>query len=242
MTIIVFSDIDDTLIQSKRKCLDIDIAQVTATNKDSKSSSFSTIEQLHLYNWFNNENLIPVTGRGKEAFERISLSFNSYKVINHGAIILNKENVLDEEWNTLIKRETQRWGRVLQQYFQELLDFIDQRKLVLRCRLVDEFGYKCYISIKGNHNDLLKLSTITERFLALPDNTRLHFNDQNMALLPPYACKKRAVEFLQEKHRKADPNTLFIGVGDSNSDLNFMSSCHFQMLPTNSQINREKLQ
>jgi hydroxymethylpyrimidine pyrophosphatase-like HAD family hydrolase len=241
MSIVVFTDIDDTLIQTKRKCESGTEMAVTAFDKDAQPASFSSVGQLRFYNWCNDQRLIPVTGRNKEALDRVSLAFNTYKVIDHGAIILDEYNKIEADWLRVLNRESTQWQEILTHYVEEVLAIITKQRLSLRCRIITDFGFPCYISIKGEPDDLLKLNGIGERFCQQADNARVHINGKNMALLPPYACKKRAVEFLQKILITGQSNLLFLGVGDSNSDLAFMSSCHFQVIPSVSQISQDKL-
>ncbi len=241
MSIVVFTDIDDTLIQTKRKCESGVEMAVTAIDKDAQPASFSSVGQLHLYNWCNGQRLIPVTGRNKEALDRVSLPFNTYKVIDHGAIILDEENKIEADWLQVLTNESTEWQEILDHYVAEVLTIITEQRLSLRCRVISDFGFPCYISIKGEPSDLTKLESIAARFCQLADNARVHINGKNMALLPPYACKKRAVEFLQKILIAHHGSLLFLGVGDSTSDLAFMASCHFQVIPSVSQISQDKL-
>lgn len=241
MSIVVFTDIDDTLIQTKRKCVSGEEMAVTAIDKDAQPASFSSAGQLHFYHWCNDQRLIPVTGRNKEALDRVSLSFDTYKVIDHGAIILDEENDIESDWLQVLTQESCQWQEILDHYVEEVLAIITSQQLSLRCRVISDFGFPCYISIKGESTDLLQLEGIAERFCQQAENARMHINGKNMALLPPYACKKRAVEFIQKKLIADQSNLLFLGVGDSTSDLAFMASCHFQVIPSVSQISQDKL-
>jgi hypothetical protein len=241
MSIVIFSDIDDTLIQTERKSPQGAELTVTAVDKEDQPASFSTLPQMHLFNWYANQQLIPVTGRNKDALDRVSLQFTSYKVIDHGAIVLDEQDEIDSNWLDILNRESGDWQKILDNYVDEVTNKINDQQLSLRCRVINDFGFPCYISIKGEPDDLKKLAGVAERFCQLSDNARQHINGNNMALLPPYACKKRAVEFLQQQFLSENNGTLFVGAGDSSSDLAFMQSCHFQMIPLISQISRNNL-
>lgn len=238
MAIVFFSDIDDTLIQRKKNyqppiSSDVELPTV--------SSSYSTPAQQSLINLCNEQVFIPVTGRNKAAIDRLSIMMNSFKVIDHGAIILNENDEIDPDWQKILLKESDSWQHILADYAARIIQFIKDKSLALRCKLISDFGFACYVSIKGSYDELLKLSAITDQFSVLADNARVHLNGSNMALLPPFACKKRAVEFLQQYFLAQAQDTLFVGLGDSNSDLAFMQTCHFQMIPQHSQINTENL-
>lgn len=238
MAIVFFSDIDDTLIQRKKN---YQPPISSAADVPTVSSSYSTAVQQSLINLCNEQVFIPVTGRNKAAIDRLSIAMTSFKVIDHGAIILNKDDEIDPLWQQILMKESDSWQSVLEDYAAKIVALINEEKLALRCKVISDFGVVCYVSIKGKYDELLKLSEISDQFNALADNARVHLNDSNMALLPPFACKKRAVEFLQKYYTAQAKDTLFVGMGDSNSDLAFMQTCHFQMIPQHSQINMENL-
>ena len=68
------------------------------------------------------------------------------------------------------------------------------------------------------------------------DGAYIHHNGRDMALLPPFAAKEKAVAFLMDKIRVSEPHPLFLGLGDSFSDLPFMKLCDYLITPTGSQI------
>jgi hypothetical protein len=241
MPIVFFSDIDDSLIQTKRKCLDEPVLTTTAVDKEGLAASFSTPAQQLLINLCNEHVFIPVTGRNKAALDRVTIEHSSFQVIDHGAIILNAQGELDGCWAAILADQTAQWESLLIDYVNQVQQMIDEQALALRCRIISDFDIACYISIKGEQTDLAKLAQIGSRFSALDDNARVHINGDNMALLPPYACKKRAVEFLKQRFLVNDQQSLFVGIGDSDSDLAFMQACHFQMIPQKSQITAGKL-
>jgi hydroxymethylpyrimidine pyrophosphatase-like HAD family hydrolase len=242
MPIVFFSDIDDTLIQSKKKCLDEPKLTARAVDLQGKSSSYSTQQQQLLIDMCNEHIFIPVTGRNKAATDRVNLNNSSFQVIDHGAIILNSQGELDLGWSKILQAQAAQWQVILEKYLQEIKQCVASKQLAVRSKMITDFGYACYVSVKGSEESLSQLLPITERFAKQGENARVHFNATNMALLPPFACKKRAVLYLKEHFLALDSATLFIGLGDSNSDLDFMHTCHFQMIPQHSQISREKLQ
>ncbi|MFT5707215.1 MAG: hydroxymethylpyrimidine pyrophosphatase-like HAD family hydrolase [Oceanospirillaceae bacterium] len=241
MPIVFFSDIDDSLIQTKRKCLDEPVLTTTAVDKEGLAASFSTPAQQLLINLCNEHIFIPVTGRNKAALDRVSIAHSSFQVIDHGAIVLNAQGELDKGWLNILADQTAQWRPVLTDYVDQVQQVISEQKLALRCRIISDFGIACYISIKGEQADLTKLAQISERFSTLDENARVHINGDNMALLPPYACKKSAVNYLKQHFLADNQQTLFVGIGDSDSDLAFMQACHFQMIPQKSQISEGRL-
>ncbi|EPJ46527.1 MAG: hypothetical protein OFPI_04700 [Osedax symbiont Rs2] len=241
MPIVFFSDIDDTLIQTQKKCLNEPELTTSAVDANGNPSSYSTPAQQLLINMCKEHIFIPVTGRNKAALDRVSINTNTFQVIDHGAIVLNESGDIDTEWATMLTKQSTDWQNILEDYLQQVQYIVAKKSLALRCRIIFDFGFACYISIKGDPRDLTELAAICQKFSALADNARVHTNGNNMALLPPFACKKLAVNYLKQHYLKLNSATLFIGLGDSNSDLPFMQACHFQMIPPKSQISADKL-
>ena len=241
MPIVFFSDIDDSLIQTKRKCPQQTPLITTAVDKEGIPASFSTPAQELLINLCNEHIFIPVTGRNKAALDRVSIEHCSYQVIDHGAIVLNAQGELDEQWSKMIAQPANDWLPILNDYVERVQNAITQQGLGLRCRIISDLGIACYISIKGVPDDLKKIAGISDQFSALDTQARVHINGDNMALLPPYASKQQAVNYLKQLFLAQDNKTLLVGIGDSDSDLPFMQECYFQMIPQKSQISAGKL-
>lgn len=241
MPIVLFSDIDDTLIQTKTKCPNGALLEVGGLDKMGEPLSYITEQQRKLITQFEQHEFIPVTGRNKSALDRVTIPFNSFKVVDHGAIVLDANDELLADWVTFIDKLSLVWQPILERFNETINTYIKEHKLSLRCHIISDFDFPCYISIKGETEHLARLKSFAEEFCSLGDNAREHVNGHNMALLPPYACKKKAVEFLKQHYLALEPSTLFIAAGDSSSDLPYMNECHFSIIPSTSQITQEKL-
>ena len=240
MSVVLFTDIDDTLIQTERKHPGGSEPYVSAVDKEGKAASFSTPQQRLLLSLFEQHHIVPVTGRNKDALDRLVWRFDGFKVIDHGAIVIGHDDKIDQTWFELIEFDTQKWSQILNDYNKRINAYIIDQELNLRCRVISDYGIDCYLSIKGEAVELPRLSEISADFCALDDHARVHINDQNMALLPPYTCKKKAVEFVKNVYLDKGEETLFVGAGDSTTDLPFMSDCDFHLIPSSSQITRDK--
>jgi hydroxymethylpyrimidine pyrophosphatase-like HAD family hydrolase len=183
----------------------------------------------------NNSYFIPVTGRRTESLSRIQVSFNSYKITSHGAIILNSDNVLHPSWRLVLDEEEPQWCDRMLRLKSEVEQYVKQYGLELRVRVISDMGYACYVCVKGEPSHLQKLQAGVGAINS--EGFNVHYNDRNLAYMPPYASKRRAVTFLKEilKTETKEPIT-FIGLGDSLSDTGFLSICDFQIIPSNSQI------
>lgn len=65
----------------------------------------------------------------------------------------------------------------------------------------------------------------------------VHLNGNNLALIPHYVSKQKAVEFYLNKH---DPQRerAVLGWGDSLSDAGFLTCCDWFGMPKNSQLDK----
>ena len=243
MKTIIFSDIDDTLISTKSKCTEGALLEVGGTDKLGQPLSYTTQHQRWLIELFSGHDLIPVTGRNKAALDRVNIPFESFKVIDHGAIIIDENDELMPDWAAIIEGYIPKWQPILEQYNADINALIERDGLQIRCHIISDYGYPCYVSIKSETEDLALLDLFAESFCALGDNARAHVNGHNMALMPPYTCKKASVEFLQQHYlaEAKDDDVFFLGAGDSSSDLPYMNTCDFSLIPQRSQITKDKL-
>ncbi|WP_086931068.1 hypothetical protein [Agarilytica rhodophyticola] len=236
--IVIFTDLDDSLIQTEGKLPSNAQTFLGATDRTGKPLSFFTQSQKALLAMFASANatVIPVTGRNTDALNRVHHDFNSYRVVSHGAVVLTRDGKLCQNWLGEIDRELSHWPELLAKANQEINTIISSLRLDARSRVIVDQDIPAYISVKGESK---ALAAIRQNH-SLDHHFYRHENGRNHALMPPYARKKRAVEYLK-KQMQLDDNDLIIGIGDSISDLDFMHACQFSMMPTNSQIVRDKL-
>ena len=100
--------------------------------------------------------------------------------------------------------------------------------------IVDQ-NIHAYVSVKGTKDALNIIESIGR-----DTSLRLHRNGRNLALLPAYTSKKRAVEHIKNL-LDIRPDDLVLGMGDSLTDLPFMRLCQFGIIPVGSQIDQERL-
>ena len=229
----MFTDLDDSLIQTKRKIPENAVTSLGATDRDGNALSFITQSQQLLLSMFKQQGatIIPVTGRNTDALDRVNYDFDDYRVVSHGAVVLTKCNSVCQQWLTQIDHHLAKWPQLLEDCNKEILGIIDSLGLDARTRVIIDQDIPAYVSVKGQEDALARISEHSECAKLF---TR-HANGRNHAMLPPYASKKDAVEFMKTQ-MQLTVNDLTIGIGDSHSDLNFMQSCQFAMLPTTSQI------
>lgn len=244
MKTIVFTDLDDTLFYSNRAINTYQKRGFIQTNEDLSVASFtqkgeavcySRPKQRQLLKLLERaDHLIPVTGRSSDSLARVNApQFKSFRVCSHGAIILDAKQKLLSEWSKMITDDDLEW----EQHFDLLsakIESFTQQHSELRVKKVYDHNLCTYISVKGPERLINKLLPIVK---PLWTQGRIHHNQRNLALLPSYSDKAKAVGFLM-KHFKlmsAEP-LLFIGLGDSVSDLGFLRLCDFVITPQTSQI------
>ena len=243
--VIVFTDLDDSLFQTRRKC-DAEGLSAAAYSRQGDPLSFHTPQQRALLKLWEAATLIPVTGRSSEALSRVrSISWSSYRVVSHGAVILQHDGHPLKSWRAHIDSEIEPWHLRLMHVHDYIMQQVkvweqtrsDQNIDPLRVRLVYEEDLPVYLSVKGPRSALAELKVELE---PLWSTGIIHHNDRNMALLPSYTSKARAVSHLRDLlSRSQAVEPLFIGVGDSISDLDFLRQCHFALTPQKSQIHQE---
>ncbi|WP_419534752.1 hypothetical protein [Endozoicomonas sp.] len=233
--IFVFSDLDDTLIQTKRKLPECVSYDTGAYNRAGQPLSFFSSRQKTLIALLERANavIIPITGRTSGALSRVNYAFKSYSAVSHGAVVLTPDGTVCSQWRQSLDDQTEDWSMTLEKMNEQVQKHIDTRNLDARTRVIIDHRIPAYVSVKGTDIALAELD-----FLVKESALGVHRNGRNLALLPPYACKKRAVEHIKQ-FLSIDTDDLVLGMGDSITDLPFIRSCHFGVIPINSQIDRE---
>ena len=244
MKTIIFTDLDDTLFYSSRAIKtyqergviqateDLSVSSLT---QDGRPICFSRPKQRQLIELLMQaDHLIPVTGRASDSLSRVTaLQFNSFRVCSHGAIILDAEHSLLNEWKQEIQTELQLGSQALDLIMKEL-EVYAQKASGLRIKKVYDQALCTYISVKGPEP---LVDELAQNIKPLWTHGRIHHNQRNLALLPSYSNKARSVEFLIKYFKMiCDEQLLFIGLGDSVSDLGFLKLCDFVLTPQTSQI------
>ena len=249
MKSIIFTDLDDSLFHSKRHFLSLSshlseselLKKLTpaSLNASGQVICYHTELQQQLCTHLNSlGELIPVTGRSSASVNRIkNLSFESFRIVSHGALILDPQGHFLASWRECISEEIDQWSPLLNDcasYLDKWLSIYPDR---IRIKAVYDYEICTYISIKGEASILYEIAEDLYGFCA---GAVIHHNQRNLALLPSYANKARAVNHLKSHLQQLNDDPLcFIGVGDSVSDVPFLKSCDFAITPQHSQIHKE---
>lgn len=236
---IIFTDIDDTLMKTFRKITDFSTVIPGAVGHNGQHISFIDSSRQKLINKLLNEQVcIPVTARSEKSFSNLLIKFNHQAVLNFGATILNSDKSLDLDWHNSILLKSQ----VLNQ--EKIFSIIQAR---LKSILYD-FEVKTafdndiynYLNFRDYRLNPDKINTLQKAIeTVLYEQEALHSfyfykTDRDLALIPVFIKKEYAVEYLLTN--KHSDKQLSIGIGDHRNDLSFMSCCDFAMLPTDSSL------
>lgn len=238
----VFVDLDDTLFQTLGKCTAADWLEPVGFLKDGTALSFSNQRQrAFLAGLRAMGTVIPTTARDLDALGRVRLEFDHAKIAAHGAVVISPDGTPDRAWAEQVREWSGSTRPLLEDLLSRIRHRIEDGDLDLKIRLVGEHGQIHYFLAKSRSGDLSHLDLLEGQLSTeiVSTGLRIHRNGNNLALLPSWLGKEFAVRWVKDNHLPRD--TLLLGVGDSLTDLPFMSACDFLVVPARSQIARERL-
>jgi hypothetical protein len=232
---LVFVDLDDTLFCSRRKTPD-ENAEPIAYRADGVALSFMTGRQRSFFEWLSRDAvLVPTTGRNAAALGRVRLRFTDHAICSFGGLMLRPDDSPEPRWRAHIEQE----ARAALPQLGALLEMIrieaSRAGIDVRARSITDDGLELYLSIKHNADDAAALAALVpfvERHL--PAGWRLGLNDNNLAVLPGFLGKEKAVAWYLE--HLAAPHAFVLGAGDSFSDAPFLALCDYVLTPAQSQL------
>ncbi len=234
---LVFADLDDTLFQTRRKMNGADTHRqvAVAANGDPRKSSFMNARQWALFNWLQQTTeLIPVTARSGDAFDRVDLPFNSWAILSNGALIHEPGGALHKPWAEKMHKLLHPLADTMQTILKEGCVAAEKAGIDVRSWVVREDDLATYVVFKLNAVTNESLAALEALPVPVKDWTR-HFNAETLALIPPGSGKAAATSYL-EQHLNGEAMRPMLGFGDSQSDLNFMGLTDILMMPRHSQI------
>ena len=232
-------DLDDTLFQTARKMADGTGRHPASFDVNDQVSGYMSDVQKSFVEWLlASTDVVPVTARCAEAFSRVRLGFTRGAVCSHGAVILNPNGTVNEEWHAKMGEMLSSFQERLPALCAAALQIGEELGISLRGGVVEEAGQQHYVVIKHNtgvDDDLLRIRDEVKA-RSLIEGMHYHVNGNNLALLPDGLAKRVAVEHLLSMDRVENGVRPLLGFGDSITDLGFMQLCSFWSTPSNSQL------
>lgn len=236
--LVVFLDLDDTILQTAPKCPPDQSVEPAATNRAGAVLSFMTSGQRRLLEvWMEQGLVIPVTGRTEDALARVMIAFRSWRITHHGAVIRQPDGQLPAWWHERVAPRLAAAQTALQAVTTQLGEGAAAGGYRVSRHTLDRLV--TYISVKTDLDEA-RLIALRETLEAtgLPPELSLHHNGNNLALSVVGARKQDAVRQVIAELERAGP-IVTLGAGDSLTDIPFLRVCDFALTPRDSQIQRQ---
>ncbi|NOT12927.1 MAG: hydrolase [Methylococcaceae bacterium] len=240
----IFLDLDDTLFQTRRKCTvetESRTLQARAYLSDGTPNSFATYKQQWLWQWLHEGfKCVPVTGRDRHAFDRVDLPFHEEIVLNHGAVILDKQRNIDTTWMNAVLQSLPEFHAKLMRVWTDIETYARLHQ-GYKPQLIHDFDITWYGVIKHESGSEAALKYLLDIMIkphpSIQDGSLYwHLNGNNLAVLPRIINKQSAVSYLIDNYRQQHAGIITFGAGDSHSDAAFMTLCDYALIPKNTQL------
>lgn len=225
---IIFTDIDDTLIKTARKIPDVKGLETgEITHKGENNSFIDKKRWILIQDLLLKQTCIPVTARSKASYRNLLLKFTDHAVLNFDATILNQDKKIDQDWHEHIINGSEELNQ------KNIFENIQNKSEILQdfeIKIVVENNISCYMNFKNLKENL----TIIINELNISEKFYFYQTDRDLALIPIFIKKEHGVKYIMEKFY--NENELMVGLGDHKNDLSFMKICDFIMVPTDSTL------
>lgn len=241
---VVFSDLDDTLFQTRRKMVnELSAApfRCAALDREMRPRSYMNEAQAMFVDWLlEHAELIPVTARGSEELTRVQIPFRSWAITTHGAVIMTPEGLPDTEWQHHMVAILAPYADRLKAMQHDITTQMAIQGIDGWARINEEYDdVPVYLVMK--HRDSTRIAELyafadwlTQRFTL--QGFYLHRNGNNVAWIPEPVDKGLAVGWLINKLQAQRGTFPVLGFGDSLSDHRFLQLCHWFAVPQQSQF------
>lgn len=233
MPILSFCDLDGTFVQTARH-VEGEETEVVYTSESGKDIVI-TDKQMQLYTELLRSGLvIPVTARSLESMNRMlsTLTFHAHKICDHGVFIYDEgDNLIKDYSDSLIK--------LVYPHQNNLKIALDKlSRLAIRNSVFEETQFKpiyhgTYLMIIEGKAYSDFHSNIIKQYISKLDGLVVSTNGRSFSItceVPSY--KQKACQYLIDNYPQYQ-DCVTLGFGDSISDLPFLQSCDFSVVPNN---------
>ncbi|MBX9952516.1 MAG: hypothetical protein K2Y39_25305 [Candidatus Obscuribacterales bacterium] len=232
--IFLLADIDDNLIESGRTP-SIAGAKPIAWDNKGEVCSFLTPKQSAMLDWFRAGcEIVPTTARSTNAFLKLGLPHTRHGITAFGGTILTPSGQPLVAWQQHMAQSAAHAKPILEALHALVLKGASADPFDVRCQIVNEHGVDMFLSVKHNLRNLEELG-ILRRIVAsaAPKDWTVHLNGNFLAVYPPYLGKEKAARWFIDNI--VPSGSVTIGMGDSLTDIGFMSLCDYMLMPNNTQ-------
>lgn len=242
-----FTDLDDTLFQSRAKLdsyPDINLTPIAfLSNGDphgfAKKNQIAFLKAISSF-----ASVIPTTARNLDSYRRVNLDMPSppFAILNHGGTIIDGQGQPLPYWQEKISQIMQPWSSDLKSMANEINAWSSKTGRAVYARVIGDMSQDLYVLVKDRQKDQnqclsqLRIDWL-EKTIESQEGLVIHQNANNLTIQPKDLDKSAAVSFLVDQYRREYPDLLVLGAGDSNSDRGFLSLCDYAIIPRNAQIN-----
>lgn len=242
---IFFTDIDDTIMKTKRKITSsLENLTIGAFSKSGEPLSYIDEKRKHFIDkilQLNNNIVIPVTARNITSFNNLNISFKHHSIINFGAIILNPDKSENIDWKNIVLGNSKNLNQ------SDIFIDIQKYLSIHMPNYFNDFEFKIpldnnisYLNIRYMNTLILdNIRSLIENYLVQKNHLNdfyFYQTDRDLAIIPNFIKKELAVDFtLSNLYTN---NDITIGVGDNINDFEFMSRCDFSIIPNDSSLNK----
>lgn len=216
---ILFSDLDQTLIYSHRHKISGEKIPVEYLN-EKEQSYITTANLVALKGYCKNNLFVPITTRSVPQYERLDILYKQlrfpYALICNGAILL-KDNKPDSEWTADSIKLTENFQPTIKSIYLRLKKIAD----------VEHIHYIVPFMVYVKTDDTENIYRILKSEYG---NTKIEIlkSDRKIYCIPEILSKGKAVLRFMEKYGN---NCHSFAIGDSSFDISMMNECNYAFAP-----------
>ncbi|WML60022.1 hypothetical protein [Neobacillus sp. PS2-9] len=230
---IVASDLDRTIIYSKRAMADLEEqpeGQLKLVEiKDGEQVAFMTEAALFALEMISQKSLfIPVTTRTTDQFNRLSIFKNKiefkYAITTNGAVILEHGKPI-EGWTEYVKNRLR-----MESALEEELLSIFQREGIRFDGIKKQAGKLFFYFILNSLPSTVEMQLIND--LVGKVGWRISIQGRKLYFIPLAISKGSALEYLCQ----TEGTQAIAGAGDSILDWDFLQKCQYRFVPNQGEL------